>query len=286
MTGTDTMSWTEERVELLKEALDRRQVCKPDRERAWQRHPQCGDRQGSSPWPVGAGQIAQFVGAAPAQAADPYAHAAGAAADAGQHGPGLRPRHRSRAGSRTGREHHSDGAALHAAGADGHQVPLADRRSGLDGVLSSVAASRSRTRRTAHSTRGWPISRWPIAGATAEHGNSDADYDAGGRGTGGLDFRVALSHSSRAPSSSKRQSERRDVVEQSEQQQAGEQIFLVVLPQRDQHGCVEHAEPAGRMAREAEQRGGYENHAEFDETRYADPPAPACTSRTRSKRDR
>src|SRR3954468_8791186 len=51
-----------------------------------------------------------------------------------------------------------------------------------------------------------------------------------------------------------RQGERQDVIEQSEDQKTGQQFFGIVLPQCDQHGGVEHAEPAGRMAGEAEQR--------------------------------
>ena len=56
-----------------------------------------------------------------------------------------------------------------------------------------------------------------------------------------------------------RQRERHDVIEQPEQQQSRQQ-FLVELPERDQHGGVEHAEPAGRMAGKAEQRRGNEDH--------------------------
>jgi hypothetical protein len=39
------------------------------------------------------------------------------------------------------------------------------------------------------------------------------------------------------------------------QEQSRDQFFLVELPERDQHGCVEHADAAGCMAGEAEQSG-------------------------------
>src|SRR4051794_9035068 len=42
--------------------------------------------------------------------------------------------------------------------------------------------------------------------------------------------------------------ERRDIVQDAEQQHSGEQVLLVHLPQPDQHRGVEHAETAGRMA--------------------------------------
>src|ERR1700722_3365596 len=47
-----------------------------------------------------------------------------------------------------------------------------------------------------------------------------------------------------------RERKRRDVVEQAKQQQPGQQLFLVVLPQADQHRGVEYAEAAGRAAGE------------------------------------
>src|SRR5882757_4476515 len=49
-----------------------------------------------------------------------------------------------------------------------------------------------------------------------------------------------------------RYDERRDIIEQAKQQHPGEQVFLVHLPEADQHRRVEHAEAAGRMAGEAE----------------------------------
>ena len=79
-----------------------------------------------------------------------------------------------------------------------------------------------------------------------------------------------------------RQRERQDVIQQPEDQQAGQQFLGVVLPERDQHGGVEHAEPAGRMAGEAEQRRGDEDHRDVDELRCAARSAPACTSPARS----
>src|SRR5258708_7558333 len=62
------------------------------------------------------------------------------------------------------------------------------------------------------------------------------------------------------PERRKRQCEGQHVIEQTEDQKAGKQILGIILPQRDQHGRVEHTEPAGRMAGKAEQRRGDENH--------------------------
>ena len=62
-----------------------------------------------------------------------------------------------------------------------------------------------------------------------------------------------------------RDHERNNVIEQPEQQQAGQQIFLVELPERHHHRGVEHAEAAGRVAGEAEQCGGDEDHRHCDE---------------------
>src|ERR1700710_1868607 len=62
-----------------------------------------------------------------------------------------------------------------------------------------------------------------------------------------------------------RYDERRDIIEQAEQQHPGEQIFLVHLPEADQHCGVEHAEAARRMAGEAEQRRRDENDGDDDE---------------------
>src|SRR5258708_24322850 len=62
------------------------------------------------------------------------------------------------------------------------------------------------------------------------------------------------------PERRKRQCEGQHVIEQPEDQKTGKQILGIILPQRDQHGRVEHTEPAGRMAGKAEQRRGDENH--------------------------
>src|SRR5271166_884843 len=48
-------------------------------------------------------------------------------------------------------------------------------------------------------------------------------------------------------------SEGNDVVEQPEQEEPREQVLLVELPERDQHGSVEDADSAGRVAGKAEQ---------------------------------
>ena len=47
------VTWTDERVELLKKLWIRRFEREPDRRRDRRRDPQCGDRQGSPPRPVG-----------------------------------------------------------------------------------------------------------------------------------------------------------------------------------------------------------------------------------------
>src|SRR5215831_5765734 len=59
--------------------------------------------------------------------------------------------------------------------------------------------------------------------------------------------------------------ERRDVVEQAKEQQPGEQVLLVVLPQGHQHRGIEYPEPAGRVAGEAQQGGGDKDHRQRDE---------------------
>src|SRR5499426_4595477 len=68
-----------------------------------------------------------------------------------------------------------------------------------------------------------------------------------------------------AAENQQRKRERNDVVEQPEQEHAGEDVFLVELPQRDQHGRIEDADTSRRMARKAEQRGGDEDDGERDE---------------------
>src|SRR5436309_1528205 len=45
-----------------------------------------------------------------------------------------------------------------------------------------------------------------------------------------------------------RQHERHEIIKQPEDQQACHQLLGIELPERDQHGHVEHAEPARRMA--------------------------------------
>src|ERR1700681_93102 len=59
--------------------------------------------------------------------------------------------------------------------------------------------------------------------------------------------------------------ERREIIENAEQQHPRQQVFPVHLPQADQHGGVEHAEPAGGMAGEAQKRRGDENDRDHDE---------------------
>ena len=83
-----------------------------------------------------------------------------------------------------------------------------------------------------------------------------------------------------------RYDERRNIIEHAEQQHAGQQLFPVHLPQPDQHGGVEHAEPAGRMAGETQQRRRDEDHRDHDEAEIAARPAPARTSPARRTRDR
>src|SRR6266851_4201973 len=49
-----------------------------------------------------------------------------------------------------------------------------------------------------------------------------------------------------------RYDKRRNIIEQAEQQHSRKQVFPVHLPKADQHGGIEHAEPAGGMAGEAQ----------------------------------
>ncbi len=67
------------------------------------------------------------------------------------------------------------------------------------------------------------------------------------------------------PSTPSEMHEGNNVIKQTEQQQARQQIFLIELPKRDHHGGVEHAEAAGRMAGKTKQRRGDENHRDGDE---------------------
>src|ERR1019366_1114857 len=62
-----------------------------------------------------------------------------------------------------------------------------------------------------------------------------------------------------------RYDEWRKIIEHPEQQHPREQVFPVHLPQADQHGGIEHAEPAGGMAGEAQQRRRDENKRDHDE---------------------
>ena len=63
------MSWTDERVELLKKLWARRPVRQPDRGRTRRHHPQRGHRQGASPGPSGRAKSPVVDCAAAAQAA-------------------------------------------------------------------------------------------------------------------------------------------------------------------------------------------------------------------------
>src|ERR1700755_2930770 len=62
-----------------------------------------------------------------------------------------------------------------------------------------------------------------------------------------------------------RYDKRRDIIEQAEQQHAGEQVLAVHLPETDQHGRVEHPEPPRGMAGEAQKRCRDEDHRDHDE---------------------
>src|SRR5689334_9242022 len=55
------------------------------------------------------------------------------------------------------------------------------------------------------------------------------------------------------------------IIKQPEDQQARQQLLGIELPERDQHGGVEHPESARRMAGEAQQSRGDENHRHIDE---------------------
>src|SRR5579859_7565438 len=57
-----------------------------------------------------------------------------------------------------------------------------------------------------------------------------------------------------------------DIIQQPKQQHAGQQVLPVHLPEADQHGRIEHPEPAGRVAGEAEQRRRNEDHSDHDKT--------------------
>src|SRR5690349_1379225 len=66
------------------------------------------------------------------------------------------------------------------------------------------------------------------------------------------------------PQNCQGQRERDDVVEQPEKKQTSKYRFLVELPQRHQHGGIEHAKSARRMTCKAEQRRRYEDHRHRD----------------------
>ena len=57
----------------------------------------------------------------------------------------------------------------------------------------------------------------------------------------------------------------RNIIEHAEQQHPRQQVLPVHLPQADQHGGVEHAEPAGGMAGKAQQRRRDEDDRDHDE---------------------
>src|ERR1700687_4263030 len=59
-----------------------------------------------------------------------------------------------------------------------------------------------------------------------------------------------------------RYDERRNIIEDTKQQHPRQQVFPVHLPQPDQHGGVEHAERAGGMAGEAQQRRPDKDHSD------------------------
>src|SRR3954451_19939193 len=55
-----------------------------------------------------------------------------------------------------------------------------------------------------------------------------------------------------------------DIIEDTEQQHAGEQFLPVHLPEPDQHGGIENAEPARRMAGKPQQRSRDEDDSDDD----------------------
>src|SRR5882724_3079499 len=129
------MSWTDERVELLKklwsDGLSASQIAG-----AWRHHAQCSDWQGSSAWPVGSCEVAVLLHAAPAQAAHAFAHVARSTpCDAWQHRACacVRIRYGARAGA--ARQHHPDRTTSHAARAQRDDLSLAHRRSRQCGFL-------------------------------------------------------------------------------------------------------------------------------------------------------
>src|SRR5579864_5171414 len=63
-----------------------------------------------------------------------------------------------------------------------------------------------------------------------------------------------------------RYDERRNIIEEAKQQHPGEQILFVHLPQAHQHGRIEHAKPAGGVAREAKQCRRDKDDGDHDKT--------------------
>ena len=93
------MSWTDERVELLKKFWADGLVRQPDRGRIGRDHPKRRDRQGSPPWPIRPRQKPVLKHATAAQSALVRTHDPGAAAViTGQYCARLRLRGRSRTG--------------------------------------------------------------------------------------------------------------------------------------------------------------------------------------------
>ena len=159
------MTWTDERVELLKKLWADGLVGESNRGRARRRHAQRGHRKSAPAWSVGTRQVVIVGRAAAAQAA--LAHDARVAADVARlqraraglrHGPG--------AGTRADREHHPDRPAPHVARAQRKYLPLADRRSCHAPTFSSAAASPWTACLIATTTRASPTSRRPIAART------------------------------------------------------------------------------------------------------------------------
>ncbi len=62
-----------------------------------------------------------------------------------------------------------------------------------------------------------------------------------------------------------RNRKRRNVIKNAKQQQPRQKLGFVEMPEPDQHRGIEYTEPAGRMAGEAEQCRGHENHRDGDE---------------------
>ena len=60
----------------------------------------------------------------------------------------------------------------------------------------------------------------------------------------------------------KRKNERTSVIEKTEDQQAGDQVFLIVLQQRNHHRRVEHADATRRMAGKSQKRCRHENNGQ------------------------